>query len=398
MKNIYHFIKAVAMVAKCGYPARKLYVIGVTGTDGKTTTCTLIYEILKAAGYKAALISTVGARIGDEEIDTGFHTTNPDPRVLQPLLARMVREGVTHLVMEVTAHGLDQYRVWGCNFYIGVLTNITHEHLDDFVDMKRYTETKLKLFKGVKYAVLNKSQIPNTNHQINSNIQIIKYSKTNIKNVSPALLGEYNLYNIGAAEAVSRILDIRYEILENVVKHFRGVEGRREEVRAGQKFRIVVDFAHTPNALEQVLKAMQVEQAQQAKRGKIVLVFGCTGERDKEKRPMMGEIAARLADVVIITSDDTRGESQDEIAGQIISGISPSNLPPSLGGRNKERGIFVVNDRRKAIQMAVKMAKPGDIVLLAGKGHEKSILIGKKEQEWSDVEVAKEEVGAFLRK
>jgi len=383
VKNVYHFLVSAAMVIKYGYPAGKLTVIGVTGTDGKTTTCTLIYEILKAAGDKTALISTVVAKIGDQEIETGLHTTNPDARQMQPLLARMVKAGVTHLVMEVTAHGLDQYRVWGCNFYIGVLTNITHEHLDDFVDMRRYISAKAKLFRGVKFAVLNGDdlsfrnlQFSIYNFQSNSKPQIIKYSKTKLKNISPALFGGYNLYNIGAAEAVCRILEIRSEIVELTVGNFSGVPGRREEVKVGQKFRIYVDFAHTPNALEQMLRTLQAEQAQQAKKGKIILVFGCTGERDKDKRPMMGEIAARLADVVIVTSDDTRMEDQNEIARQIVAGIEK---------RDRNR-VIIENDRRKAIEMAVGKAKPGDAVLLAGKGHEKSILIGKTERHWSDKE------------
>jgi UDP-N-acetylmuramyl-tripeptide synthetase len=295
--------------------------------------------------------------------------------------------------MEVTAHGLDQYRVWGCNFYVGVLTNITHEHLDDFVNMKRYTAVKMRLFRGVKYAVLNeddasfdyfKFKIQNSNIKSNSKFktQIISYKKSKLKQVSPALIGEYNLYNIGAAETTAKILDVRYQILEDVIKNFKGVAGRREEIKAGQKFKIFVDFAHTPNALEQVLRSLRIKE------GKLIVVFGCTGERDKEKRPMMGEIAARLADVVIITSDDTRGEDQDEIARQIIQGVAAKQ-------RYK---VTKQNDRRDAIRTAIKIAEPGDTVLLAGKGHEKSILIGKNEQEWSDADVVKEEIGRVLRK
>jgi UDP-N-acetylmuramoyl-L-alanyl-D-glutamate--2,6-diaminopimelate ligase len=155
LKNIYHWLTAVMAVIMNGYPAKKLKVIGVTGTDGKTTTSTLIYEMLKATGMKAGLLTTVEAKMGGQSVDTGLHTTNPDPRQLQPLLWKMVDKGMEYAVLEVTAHGLDQYRVLGCNFWIGVLTNVTHEHLDDFVDMERYRRAKLKLFQGVKYAVLN---------------------------------------------------------------------------------------------------------------------------------------------------------------------------------------------------------------------------------------------------
>ncbi len=403
IKNIYHWLAAMYAVIRWGYPAGKMTVIGVTGTDGKTTTSTLIYEMLMAAGIKAGLISTVEAKIGNETADTGLHTTNPDPRQLQPLIKRMAGKGITHLVLEVTAHGLDQSRVLGCNFKIGVLTNITHEHLDDFVDMKRYREAKLKLFGGVEDVVLNgddpgfeyiKSQITNHKSQTNSNTRIFKYKKTTLKSISPALDGDYNKYNIGAAEIVGKILKIDPRIVAGVVKNFTGVPGRREEVKAGQDFRVIVDFAHTPNALEQVLKQLRTELRN---RSRLILVFGCTGERDKTKRPMMGEIAERLADVAIITSDDTRGESQDEIAAQIISGMkntplkSPSLIKEGVGG------VLIENDRKKAIEMAIGMAKSGDVVLLAGKGHEKSILLGKTEYPWSDEKVAKEIIAKAKR-
>ncbi|OGD02304.1 hypothetical protein A2354_03655 [Candidatus Amesbacteria bacterium RIFOXYB1_FULL_47_12] len=405
VKNIYHYLVSVVMIAWYRYPARKMFVIGVTGTDGKTTTATLIYEILRAAGLNAALISTVAAKIGGEEVDTGLHTTNPDARRMQPLLRRMADAGVTHLVLEVTAHGLDQYRVLGCNFAVGVLTNITHEHLDDFVTMERYRRAKLKLFKGVKFAVLNADdpsfknfQFSIFNFKSNSKTRIIKYSKSKLKDISPALWGDYNRYNIGAAEAVARILEVRSQIVETVIKDFEGVPGRREEVKAGQKFRVIVDFAHTPNALDQVLLQLRKELGAEKR---LILVFGCTGERDKGKRPMMGEIASRLADVVIITSDDMRSESQDEIARQIMSGITPELRSSPLkfssptrvfavrGDKRGDMKIVKENDRGEAIKKAIKEAGPGDIVLLAGKGHERTILIGKTERPWSDAEEAK---------
>ena len=373
-KNLYHLGVSVWFVIKYGYPAKKLTVIGVTGTDGKTTTCTLIYEILRKAGggIKPALLTSVSARVGDSEIETGLHTTNPDARLMQPILARMVAEGVTHLVLEVTAHGLDQFRVWGCNISIGVLTNITHEHLDDFVDMKRYREAKAKLLVSAQYSVLNKDDASFEWFKARCRGRVIPYGKTRIKDISLALAGDYNKYNIGAAEAVAEILGIE-RVVPLVVRSFRGVPGRREEVKAGQKFRVIVDFAHTPNALEQVLEQLRKELPAGKK---LIAVFGCTGGRDKTKRPMMGGIAARLAEAVIVTSDDTRGENQDDIYVQIVGGMA-------------DRQPIKENDRRRAIGMAVKMAKPGDIILLAGKGHEKSLLIGKTEIPWSDAEEAK---------
>jgi UDP-N-acetylmuramoyl-L-alanyl-D-glutamate--2,6-diaminopimelate ligase len=376
LKNYFHLLQAVYWNVRCGFPGKGLYVIGVTGTDGKTTTTTLIYEILKAAGIKAGIMTTVSAKLGEEEIDTGLHTTNPGPELLQPLLKKAIEQGITHMVLEVTSHGLDQNRMWGVDFKVGVLTNITHEHLDYHKTMERYVEAKAKLFKYVRYAILPNFQFEILNLKSNSNVEIIKYSKTKIKDINESLVGDYNKYNIAAAEAVAKILDVRSQIVEKVIKDFSGVAGRREEVKAGQNFRVFVDFAHTPNALEQVLTQLKKET-----KGELIVVFGCTGERDKSKRPMMGEIAARLADVVIITSDDTRSESQDEIADQIMSGIHKSQMT--------NHKIFKENDRKEAIIKAVKMAKKGDVVLLAGKGHEKSILIGNKEQSWSDAEEAK---------
>jgi UDP-N-acetylmuramoyl-L-alanyl-D-glutamate--2,6-diaminopimelate ligase len=379
VKNVFHLCKALFWVVRCGYPARKLTVVGVTGTDGKTTTCTLIYEVLRAAGKNVALVSTVNAKIGSEEIDTGFHTTNPDPSVLQPLLKKMVDRGVTHLVLEVTAHGLDQLRVWGCNFKIGVLTNISHEHLDDFVNMDRYKWAKLKLFEKVKYAVLNIEDgsyeyFKKNISELNPDAKILSYKSTKISRVSDSLRGEYNRQNIGAVEVVADVLGVKKEVVAKTVEGFKGVAGRREEVVVGGKFRVVVDFAHTPNALRQILGQLRKELA---KKSKLIVVFGATGGRDQEKRPMMGKVAEELADVVIVTSDDTRNESQDTIYSHIERGVV-----------NKEK-LIKENDRKKAIEKAISLASSGDIVLLAGKGHEKSLLLGKVEHEWSDVDVAK---------
>ena len=371
-------LKAIFWTYRCGYPAKKLFVIGVTGTDGKTTTCTLIYEILKAAGIKAGLLTTVSAVIGGEEIETGLHTTNPDPSLLQPILKKAVGQGATHMILEVTSHGLDQNRVWGCNFQIGVLTNITHEHLDYHGSFKKYREAKAKLMLTTQYSILNKDDSSYEWFKNRCKGKVIPYGGTRLKEISPALAGDYNKHNIAAAEAVCRILGIKQDVVARVIKEFRGVPGRREEVNLGQKFKVYVDFAHTPNALEAVLTQLKKELS---KGKKLILVSGATGERDKEKRPMMGEIAARLADIMIITSDDTRSENQDEIAAQIFSGIPKTQL--------KDDKVFKENDRKKAIEMAIKMAKAGDIILLAGKGHEKTILLGKTEYPWSDAEVVR---------
>lgn len=395
VKNIWHFFRSFFWVVYYGYPARNLRVIGITGTDGKTTTTTLIYEILKDAGFKAGLISTVGARYlgaekGEVNIETGLHATNPEARELQYIIKRMVEAGVSHLVLEVTAHGLDQYRVFGTNINIGVVTNLSHEHLDDFVTMERYAMAKAKLIFKSKYIVLNqddewyeffKSQIKN--HKLQ---KIISYSKTNMPNVEipNSLKGDYNKYNLAAAEAVAKTLEIPEEIILKAVRDFKGVAGRREEVENNRGLKVFVDFAHTPNALKNVLSELRHET-----KGKLIAVFGCTGERDRTKRPMMGKIASDIADAVIITSDDTREENQDDISREIISGID------DYEDKLKSGALMVENDRRKAIRIAFSIAKPGDTVLLAGKGHEKSINLGGVEHLWSDVNVAQDELASF---
>lgn len=321
-------------------------MIAVTGTDGKTTVVNLIYEILKAAGIKAGMISTIGGKIGDQPIEMGLHVTTPDEDVMQKLFKQMVDAGCTHAVIEVTSHRLAQNKTEGYNVKIAVLTNITHEHLDYHGTFEEYRRAKLKLFKGVKYAVLN-------------------YQRTRLKDINPALAGEYNKYNIGAAEAVAKILGIQYSVIGEVVKNFAGVPGRREEIKNNLGIKCIVDFAHTPNGLENLLKSLKG-------RGKLILVFGCTGERDKVKRPIMGEIADKYADEVIVTTDDVRNEPQDKIYEQIVAGMKRKPLRE--------------DDRDKAIEMAVKMAKPGDVVVAAGMGHEKTQLIGKREIRRSDRE------------
>jgi len=380
-KNAKHYLESWREVIENGYPARRLTVIGVTGTDGKTTTCHLIYEMLKAGGIKVAMVSTVAGYIGHEEIDTGFHVTTPDAKFLQPFIKRVVEAGMTHLVLEATSHGLDQHRVLGCNFKIGVITNITHEHLDYHKTFERYRATKAKLIRRVKYAIINKDD-PSTEwmkeHVLDTGKQIIiEYGKAKVGKISPTLAGDYNLYNIAAAMEVAKICKVTEEIMKKVVGDFSGVVGRRQEIELGQDFRAIVDFAHTPNALEVLLTQLRKEK----KRGRIIVVFGCAGLRDDTKRPMMGEVAKRLADAVIITAEDPRTENIGDIYQQITQ---------------EKKGFVREDDRQKAIEKAVNMARKGDVVAVTGKGHEKSMCFGTVERPWSDVEGVKRAVGQRL--
>ncbi len=382
LKNLKHFIEAIIAVLIYRYPARKLKIIGVTGTDGKTTTVHLIYSILKSAGKKAAFISTISAKIGDKEIDTGFHVTTPNPWLLQRLLRQIVDEEVEYLVLEATSHGLDQHRLFGCNFQVGVITNITHEHLDYHQTFKKYLEAKAELFKRVKIAILNRDEEHfNYLKRAAGRAKIVSYGidreadytfkKFKFKTKLP---GKYNLYNCLAAIAAAKSLGIKDEIIRKAVAGFLGLSGRLEKIDKGQDFSVFVDFAHTPNGLENVLETLKEKKG----KGRLIVVFGCAGERDKTKRPIMGEIASRLADLVVLTAEDPRTENVDKIIDQIAAGCQKA-------GRIEGEKYFRVPDRREAIKFAVqKLAKKDDIIVICGKGHEKSMCFGKTEIPWSD--------------
>lgn len=381
-KNKKHLVESIWAVFKNKYPARYLKVIGVTGTDGKTTTCHLIYSILKQAQYPVALVSSVAAFIGEKEIDTGFHVTTPDAKFLQPLLARFINEGVKYLVLETTSHGLDQHRVLGCNFFIGVLTNVTHEHLDYHRTFKNYLATKAKLFRKVKIAVLNHDDKHfNYLKRVSKRAKIVTYGidkradftldKFKFKTKLP---GKYNLYNCLAAIATASSLGIEEKVIREAILSFEPVQGRMEEIKEGQKFRVIIDFAHTPNGLEKVLTTLKDQKG----KSKLIVVFGCAGLRDVQKRPMMGEIATTLADLMILTAEDPRTEDVNEIIEQIARGCRKA-------GGVEDKTFFRVPDRQEAIDFAIqKLTKKDDIVVICGKGHEKSMCFGKTEVPWSD--------------
>ena len=311
-----------------GNPGRKLTVIGVTGTDGKTTTCNLLYQILLAAGYKAGLISTVNAIIGDEVLDTGFHVTTPDAPDVQAYLARMVAAGLTHVVLETTSHGWAQHRVDACEFDIGIITNITHEHLDQHGSFENYRAAKARLFQSLektfpksqgnpRLSVLNRddssydylSQIAPRSQVCyglgaNADIQAVsvKYSPQGIHFdaagpgfhvpvISP-LVGEYNVSNCLAALAAATCgLDIHPDIAAEGIAKMNGIPGRMERIDLGQSFSAIVDFAHTPNALR-----VAINTVRRMTKKRIIVIFGSAGLRDKEKRRMMAEVAVELAD------------------------------------------------------------------------------------------------------
>lgn len=395
------------------YPGRKLTVIGVTGTDGKTTTCNLLYQILLAAGIKAGLISTVNAIVGDETLDTGFHVTTPDAPDVQRYLARMVDAGLTHVVLETTSHGWAQHRVDACEFDVGVITNITHEHLDEHGSFENYRAAKSRLFQSLAWtrpklqgnprlAVLNRddssyeylasivNQQPSIKcscYGLDASADIradsIAFSPQGIHfevvgadfrvPVTSPLVGEFNVSNcLAALTTAVRGLGIDPGIAARGIAAMPGIPGRMERIDLGQSFTAIVDFAHTPNALRVATKTTRKMTDK-----RVITIFGSAGLRDKEKRRMMAEVSVELADISILTAEDPRTESLDGILEEMAEGAH------SKGGV-EGKSFFRVADRGEAIRLGVRMAQPGDVVMACGKGHEQSMCFGTTEYPWDD--------------
>lgn len=380
LKNLYHLLQAMVAVVWWRWPGRQVFVIGVTGTDGKTTTVHLIDHLLRTAGKKTAMISTVSA--------PGFHVTTPNSWQLQRFLRQAVAEAKEYVILEATSHGLDQFRLWGCHFQMAVLTNVSHEHLDYHRTGKKYLQAKERLFRRVKDAVLNKDD---GSCQLIvqmlkcSNVEMITYALKNKAEVTPKnfpfktqLWGEHNQYNCLAAIAAGKMLGINDQKIRQAVASFPGVKGRLEEVKAGQPFRVVVDFAHTPNAFQQVLPTVRAKT-----QGELIHVFGCTGDRDKTKRPLMGETSAKWADKIILTHEDTYHESMGQIIDQIELGVKK-------GGKRLGKNYWRIENRREAIKKALRMAKFNDTILITGVGHQTSLNLGGQEVPWSDQKAVKE--------
>jgi UDP-N-acetylmuramoyl-L-alanyl-D-glutamate--2,6-diaminopimelate ligase len=401
---LWHLPTAVLAVAFYRYPAKNLKVIGVTGTDGKTTTASIIADILQAAGKKVALITTVSAKIGGEEVSTGLHVTSPNPWKLQYFLRKIADKGYDFAVLEITSHGLDQFRSFGCNFQVGVVTNVTHEHLDYHKTWENYLQAKAKLFKNVDYKVLNKDDKSFSYLQQTGEGQIISYSldkKANlqIKNlefnengmefrylyqdkfgtkedqkIKTNLCGRFNVSNILGAVGAVKTYGIDKKMIAKALKGFKGVVGRMEEIESDHDFQVVVDFAHTPNGLKNALKALK--KIYQPER--LIAVFGCAGLRDKDKRPKMGAIACELADTVVLTAEDPRTEEVEEINQEILAGCD-----------HKDK-VIEKEDRREAIEFVInELGKKGDVIGIFGKGHEESMCLGTVEYPWSDIKVVK---------
>jgi UDP-N-acetylmuramoyl-L-alanyl-D-glutamate--2,6-diaminopimelate ligase len=392
---------ALARVAASfhGSPAEKIDLIGITGTNGKTTTATILFSLFRSMGYNCGLISTVKNQI-NEQVIPSTHTT-PDVIQLNALLAAMVDEGCSFCFMEVSSHALEQKRVFGLPFRVAVFTNITHDHLDYHVTFEAYINAKMKLFDSLDEnatAIINlddpnsRFMVQNTKAKVKTyavntaadyKCRLIENSFAGItmnlenRDVSFMLIGSFNASNIMAAYTTAVSLG---ENKLEVLRHLSGlppVEGRFEYIRSEQKITGIVDYAHTPDALKNVLGTIQdirkgVEQ--------VITVVGCGGDRDAAKRPIMANIACKMSDKVILTSDNPRNEDPEMILQQMLSGVH---------GADKEK-CLKISDRKEAIRTACMIANPGDIILIAGKGHEKYQEIKGVKNHFDDKEVLKE--------
>ncbi len=384
-----------------GNPSVKMKMIGVTGTNGKTTTTNLLATVLRATGCKVGLIGTIHNKIGDRVLPVK-HTT-PESTDLQRLFSDMYKEDVKTCVMEVSSHALALHRVDGCDFDVTVFTNLTQDHLDFHRDMEEYLKAKIKLFrglaapsekKGTKYAVINTDDTYAPQFIKAADGTVCTYGIKNPADVwakdikmdaggvsftvdgkwgkcplNLKITGLFNVYNALAAYTAAAVLEVPPKIIKEVLENTRGVPGRFELVGVGQDFAVIVDYAHTPDGLDNILKT-----ARQLAKGRLITVFGCGGDRDRTKRPLMGGIAARSSDYVLITSDNPRTEDPLKIIDDIEAGVRPV-----------AKGSYTVEpDRRRAIRLAVGMARAGDVIVIAGKGHEDYQIIGSQRLPFDD--------------
>ncbi len=363
INTFWHLPKAVLANLVYGFPSKNLSVIGITGTSGKTSTAHLVYHILQKNKYKVALISTIAAKIGKKEIDIGLHVTNPDPFLLQKLLKMIKSKGYTHVVLEVTSHGLDQHRCWGIQFKYGLITNLAHEHLDYHGTLENYHQAKLKLVKNSYLAVLNQDDQHFTKAKKLATGRVISFKADQ----------DFQQTNHNAASAVAKDLGLSYKQITVATKTYPGIPGRMEWIQK-KPFSVVIDFAHKPDALKAAYKALK-----QTKPKRIISVFGSAGLRDVQKRSLMGSIAAKYSDITILTAEDPRTEKVKDINDQIEAGFK----------KVKHKKLYREPDRKKAIQLAINLAKSGDLVALFGKSHEKSMCFGTIEYPWSEHQVAK---------
>ena len=401
-----HLIEAVAANIRYGFPSRETHIIGVTGTNGKTTTAFMIHKMLSEAGYKVGMMSTVAYGIDDDIISQTEHITTARAGILQKKLREFKRAGVDWVVLEASSHSLAQYRTWGVPYEIVVMTNVTGDHLDYHGTMENYIGAKLRLFsianknkdgfgvinaddanaskfvdsisRSITYGVDN-GELRASNIVLGSDHSTFTASVDDDKyNVKINIPGAFNVSNGLAAIAVGRKVGLSIAQIEKGLEALKGVEGRMTVVDEGQKFKVIVDFASTPDAFN-----MLFESVRPATKGKLIAVFGSAGRRDEDKRATQGEIAGRYSDEVILTEEDDRDIDGNLILKQIAVGAEKA-------GKIKDKDMFLILDRESAIKFAFERAKnTNDTVILLGKGHEKTIERADGAHDWNEIEVAR---------
>lgn len=403
-----HLLEAILYNILYGFPARKMKVIGITGTNGKTTTTFMVHRMLTNAGLNTGMMSTVAYAVNDDIRVQTYHMTNVPVPALMKRLKWMKKQGVEWLVLETTSHALAQNRVWGVPFSVAAMTNVTHEHLDYHGTFESYRDAKRKLFKlanrnkkGLRIGVVNTDDESarlfssdvlhpigygfKTGHVRAENVQSTPAGSTyeavtddETYDITCNIPGSFNVSNSLAAVAVGQALKLTKEQIEQGIAALEGVEGRMTRIDEGQDFDVIVDFAHTPDSFEKLFKDLKP-----VVKGKLIVMFGSAGRRDEAKRAVQGELAGKYADEVIVTEEDDRDIDGIGIMNEIAAGAEKA-------GKVREKDLFLVHDRTEAINFAAKRAKQGDTVLLLGKGHEKTIERANGEKPWDEIATTQE--------
>ena len=407
-----HLAEAILWTVVEGFPARGMKVIGVTGTDGKTTTATFIYTMLNDAGIKTGLMTTIGYGTPGNWHDNHVHMTTMPTRPMLRRIKELKREGIKWLVLETTSHALAQNRIWGVPYSVAVMTNVTHEHLDYHKTFERYRDAKVRLFKltaanerGLRCGIVNADD-PSAPYFSNRMPNVIRYGlgqadlkATDVKStplgskftvthaqenfaVTTNLPGSFNVSNSLAAAGVGLALGLSTDQISRGIAALKTVSGRMNSLDAGQDFSVIVDFAHTPDSFEKILSSMR-----NLAKGRLIVMFGSAGRRDEAKRAKQGASAGKWADIVVVTEEDDRDIDGVGIMDQIAEGAQSQ-------GKERDKDLFLIHDRTEAINFAVAQAKTGDTVILLGKGHEKTIERADGEFPWDETATAKAAIAA----
>lgn len=398
-----HLAEAFIHNCRTGFPGRGMKVIGITGTNGKTSTTFMVHRMLNEAGIKTGIVSTVGWGTGAEITPQVQHYTSVPVPVLMKRLKQMKAEGTEWLVLETTSHALAQHRVFGVPYSVAVFTNLTHEHLAYHRTFERYRAAKVRLFKlanrnhkGLRTGIVNADD-PNSPYFAKAIKNVVSYGvksgdiqakSIELKasgvsytasiagdtyHIQTQVPGSFNVDNSLAALCVGRVLGLSVEQIEKGIAALPSVEGRMTRIDEGQDFDVIVDYAHSPDSFEKLFKDLKP-----VVKGKLIVVFGSQGGGDLDKRPIQGELAGKYADEVVLTEEDDREEDPQKILDEIAAGVQKA-------GKKLDKDLFVVHDRPEAITFAMKRARKGDTVLMLGKGHEKTIERADGEHPWDEV-------------